>query len=159
MFDSLITDRTVYDFLHWKDLRDKGYANMTDAERQEWDSADMKGAYNASDVNRVGAVLNYLLDRYKTTGYLRGNEFVMRTDWTEAEMPTAADFTAYIKAIKTIHDAMAQKSTTPLVPRDTGSLDYQGANDIEQILLDIEDLINKMLKSRYYMGELFSGEI
>lgn len=158
MFENLITDRTLHDFLHWKELRDKGYKNMTTAEREEW-AGDMKGAYNASDVNRVGAVLNYLRDRLKTAGYLYGDEFTMRTDWTKTDIPTAEDFTAYINAVATVRDAMSQYRTTPPTPSDTGSLDFQGANDIEQIALDIEDLINKMLQSRYYMSDLFSGEI
>ena len=158
MFDSLITDRTYEDYIRWRDLRNKGWANMTAAEKAEW-KADMKGAYNASDLNRVGGVLNYLRDKLRDAGYLGGNEFTAIVNWTAGEIPTAEQFATYISAVATIRNAMSQKATTPPAPANVGSLDYQGANDIESILIDIEDLINKMLSARYYCGELYSGEI
>lgn len=154
----MITDRTLYDFLHWKELRDKGYENMTEAEREEW-AGDMKGAYNASDINRVSETLDLLCVQLKIAGYLRGDEFELRADWEKNEIPTAAEFSAYLKAVETIREAMAQYRTTPPTPIDNGSLDFQGANDIEHILLDVEELIDKMLQARFWMGELFSGEI
>jgi hypothetical protein len=158
MLSNLITDRTLSDFTRWLYLRDKGYANMTASEREEW-AADMKGSYNASDLNRVGAVLNYLRDRLTEAAYLTGKEFAMRENWQKDEIPEASGFHAYINAVETIRGAMSQKPTTPPTPENDGSLDYQGANNIEQIMLDIDELITNMLKSRYFIGELFSGEI
>ncbi|MBO7319438.1 MAG: hypothetical protein J6V06_05400 [Clostridia bacterium] len=146
------------DFTRWLYLRDKGYANMTASEREEW-ATDMKGSYNASDLNRVGAVLNYLRDRLTEAAYLTGKEFSMRENWQKTEIPEVSEFRAYINAVETIRGAMSQKLTTPPTPENNGSLDYQGANNIEQILLDIDELITNMLKSRYFIGELFSGEI
>lgn len=158
MLSNLITDRTLNDFSRWLYLRDKGYANMTESEREEW-GADMKGAYNASDLNRVGAVLNYLRDRLSAAAYLGSNAFVMRENWQKNEIPSAAEFSAYINAVAVIRGAMSQKPTTPPAPLNNGSLDYQGANNIEQILLDIDELVTNMLKARYFCGDLFSGEI
>lgn len=158
MLSNLITDRTIADYARWRTLRDKGYESMTAEERAEW-SGTMKGAYNYSDLNRVGEVLNYLKERLTTAGYLGGNEFTAITNWTSGQIPTAAQFTAYISAVETIRSAMSQKATTPRTPDDTGSLDIQGANNIESILLDIEELINKMLAVRNFCGELYSGEI
>lgn len=158
MLENLITDRTLSDYLRWKELRDKGLANMTAEERAEWDT-DLKGAYNISDLNRVGSALNYLLGRLTSAGYLRGDEFSMPTALTEYQDLTADTFSAYLSAVETIRGAMSQKTTTPPTPADVGGLDFQGANDIEKILLDVEELINNMLLSRHYCGELFSGEI
>jgi hypothetical protein len=158
LLENLITDRTLADYTRWRTLRDKGYENMTEAERAEW-SGTMKGAYNYTDLNRVGAALNYLRDRLTDAGYLLGIEFNAVTNWTSAQIPTAAQFTAYIKAVETIRSALTQKATTPRTPNDTGSLDIQGANDIESILLDIEDLINKMIAARNFCGELYCGEV
>lgn len=154
----LITDRTQADFERWRTLRDRGFEAMTEGERAEF-SGDMKGAYNASDLNRVGYALNYLKDRLVSAGYLLGLEFSAREDWTENEIPTAEQFTAYIKAVETIHSALTRKPTTPRTPADVGGLDIQGANDIEQILLDVEDQINKMLSARFYLTDIFSGEL
>lgn len=158
MLDNLITDRTYADYARWRTLRDKGFEDMTETERAEW-SGTMKGAYNYTDLNRVGSVLNCLRDRLTAAGYLGGNEFNAVTNWTAGQIPTAAQFTAYLGAVETIRAAMSRKATTPRTPEDTGSLDIQGANDIESILLDIEELINKMLATRNFCGELYSGEI
>lgn len=158
MLSNLITDRSYLDYARWLTLRNKGFANMTEAERAEF-AGDMKGAYNASDLNRVGGALNYLRDRLTAAGYLGGNEFTAVTSWTLSQIPTAEQFTYYLKAVETIRAAMSQKATTPETPEDVGSLDFEGANAIERILLDIEELINKMLAARYYVGELYSGEI
>lgn len=158
MLDNLITDRTQADFERWRTLRDKGYEAMTEEERAEF-AGDMKGAYNASDLNRVGVALNYLKDRLTAAGYLLGIEFSAREDWTENEIPTAEQFTAYLKAVETIRAALTRKPTTPQTPADVGGLDIQGANDIERILLDVEDQINKMLSARFYLTDIFSGEL
>lgn len=158
MFENLITDRTILDYERWRTLRDKGWENMTTEERAEW-SGDMKGAYNASDINRVSAVLNYLRDRLKAAGYLGGNEFALRTDWNVGEIPTAEQFAAYLSAVQTVRGAMKQFPETPAAPENTGGLDFVGANNIERILLDVENVINKMLAARYYSSELYSGEV
>lgn len=158
MLENLITDRTQADFERWRTLRDKGYAKMTAEEKAEF-SEDMKGAYNASDLNRVGDALNYLRDRLTAAGYLFGNEFAAREDWADNEIPTGEQFTAYLKAVEVIRATLARKASTPPTPSDVGGLDIQGANDIEKILLDVEDQINKMLSARYFLNELYSGEI
>lgn len=158
MLENLITDRTYADYVRWRDLRNKGWENMTAAEQAEW-SGDMKGAYNASDLNRVGGVLNYLRDRLTDAGYLGGLEFSMREDWTVGEIPTAAEFSAYLGAVDTIHSAMSRKASTPQPPEDTGGLDFEGANDIESILIDIDELITKMRSARWFFTDLYSGEI
>ncbi len=103
---NLITDRTLADYLRWKTLRDKGWANMTEEERTEW-AGDMKGAYNASDLNRVGSALNYLRDRLTAAGYLSGEEFTAKTDWSVKDVPTGADLTYYLKCVSVIRGVLS----------------------------------------------------
>lgn len=157
VIDTLITDRTLADFTRWLTLRNKGYANMTTAERAEWDAANMKGAYNTSDLNRVGAAMNYIRDRLTQAHYMC--EVAAKADWAVDDTPTTEDLTAYLEQVECIREALAQFATTPATPANTGSLDYQEANDIEQILLDVNLLIDNMLAARYYCGELYSGEV
>lgn len=158
MFNSLITDRTILDFERWRTLRDKGIENMTEAEREEW-AGDMKGAYNASDLNRVGEVLNTLRDRLKDAGYLGGNEFVMRTDWLVGEIPTAAAFSAYLGAVATVRGAVTQFPETPETPADTGGLDFEGANAIEKICYEVNTVLRLIKNARYFVNELYCGEV
>ena len=157
MINTLVTDRTAADLARWLELRNKGYANMTDAERAEWGAGNMKGAYNASDLNRVGEAMNYIRDKLTEAHYMC--DVVSKTDWDATDIPTAADLTAYLDKVACIRETLAQLPTTPATPQNTGGLGYQEANDIERILLDVDLLINNMLAARYYCGDLYSGEV
>ena len=158
MLSNLITDRAVTDYLRWKQLRDKGWSAMTAEEQAEWAGA-MKGAYGVSDLNRVGAAMNYLRGRLAAAGYLGGNEFELREDWVRGEIPEPNYLTYYLSAVFVIREAFARLKSTPATPADVGSLDYRDANAIEQILVDIDQLITNMLAARYYCGDLYSGEV
>lgn len=158
MINTLVTDRTAADLARWLELRNKGYANMTEAERAEW-GAGMKGAYNASDLNRVGEAMNYIRDRLADASYISRIVFTAKTDWTETDIPTAKDITEYLRYVSIIREALAQFATTPTTPTYTGGLDYQEANNIEKILVDVDQLITNTLASCYYCGELFCGEV
>lgn len=157
--ENLITDRTIMDYLHFVELREKGYAAMTEAERAEWDAGNMKGAYNVSDLNRVGKALNYVRDRLHLAGYVGKKAFTAKEDWGLNDVPTAADLAYYLAAVKVIHDAMAFYRATPPPPNFSGALDYNEANNIEKILIDVDELITKMLAARHFSGELYSGEV
>lgn len=159
IIETLITDRTIADVSRWLYLRNKGYARMTEAEKAEWNAANMKGAYNVSDLNRVGEALNYIRDRLVGAKYLAPLIFTAKTDWTAIDIPTAADLTAYLSYVSVIRGAMSRYSTTPAVPANTGGLDHQEANNIEQILIDVDQLITNMLAARYFCNELYCGEI
>lgn len=159
-FTTLVTDRTTEDFKRWEYLRNKGFENMTDSERAEWLSDSMNGSYHKGDLNRVGEALNYLRDRLETAGYMKYQTmFTARTNWTVSSIPTAEDLTYYLKAVSNIREAMAQFESTPPAPTDTGALSIEDANNIEKILIDVEILINNMLASRVYCGDITAGEI
>ena len=156
----LITDRTAEDVSRWLTLRNKGYANMTAEEKAEWNTGQMKGAYNPPyDMNRVGFALNYLRDRLVEARYLKAGVFTAKEDWTAADIPTAADLTNYLKYVSVVREALPRYSTTPPTPVYSGGLNYQEANDIEKILVDVDQLITNMLAARYFSGELYSGEV
>lgn len=159
-FNTLITDRTAEDVSRWEYLRNKGFANMTEEERAEWLADDMKGAYHKGDLNRVGEALNFLRDKLTKAGYMSyQTTFTAKTNWTVASIPTAADLTHYLKCVSNIREAMTQFATTPTTPTNTGALNFEEANNIEQILIDVETLINNMLAARHYCGDVFAGEI
>lgn len=158
MLENMITDRTASDVLRWRELRDKGIDKMTTEELTEWE-AGMKGSYNVSDLNRVGAALAYLRSELIKAGYLTGIEFEPKTDWTEEDIPTRQEYYQYIYAVHTVRDALAHYNTTPEAPKPLGKLDFQGANDIEQILLEIDEILKKTNARPYYCGELYCGEI
>ena len=111
------------------------------------------------DLNRVGKALNYVRDRLHLAGYVGKNVFTAKENWTLEEVPTAADLAYYLAAVKVIHDAMAFYRTTPPPPGFTGALDYNEANNIEKIIVDVDELITKMLAARHFCGDIYSGEV
>lgn len=155
---NLITDRSMSDVERWRKLRDKGWEQMTDEERAEWQTS-MKGAYNYTDLNRVGAALNFVRDRLVAFRFLPENDFTARTDWAVGEIPTLADLTKYIGYVSTVREAFVHFPTTPAAPKDARWLNHREANDIEQIIIDVNTLLSNMVAAWYFSGDLYSGEL
>lgn len=149
IIDTLVTDRTQADVERVKALAAKGFSAMTADERAEW-LAGMKGAYNASDMNRVGTALNYLAGRL---GPICGKSitWTAKTDWAVTDIITASQAAEYRRQIQNIRDALAYPAGTPDAPQ-MKRLTYTGANDIERILTICEELIVNVAKSFRYTG-------
>lgn len=146
---TLVTDRTQADVERVRELAAKGFAAMTAAERAEW-LTGMKGAYNASDLNRVGTALNYLAGRL---GPICGKiiTWTAKTDWAVTDIATASQAETYRQQIQDIRDALAYPAGTPDAPQ-MKRLTYTGANDIERILTICEELIVNVAKSFRHTG-------
>ncbi len=131
---SLITDRTAEDV-----------ANKT-----------AKGFYNATDLNRVGAAVEYVAGRFQALGY--DCPVSVKKDWSESDTPTASKMETYRQNIVTLRRQIVVLQTTPKTPETIRQLDYIRANNIEQILMDLDSLISNITKSWYFSGELYAGE-
>lgn len=149
IIDTLVTDRTQADVEWVRELAAKGYTGMTAAELAEW-LGGMKGAYNAADLNRVGAALNYLRDRL--TGICgRDITWQAKTDWAQTDVITAAQGSAYHDQISDVRAALTYPANAPDVP-EIALLTYAGANDIERILTICETLVDNVINAFRYTG-------
>ena len=153
---NLITDRTQADVDRVRQLAKKGFGNMTADEKTEWLNG-LKGAYNASDLNRVGAAVAYVAGRLTGYGYTVSVD--PRQDWQGADIPTPESMTAYLADVAALRAALTVAAGTPEVPEDMERLTWQEANNIEQILLDVDTLVTNMAAAWFYSGDLFSGEL
>lgn len=169
----LITDRTEADFNRAMALAAKGWDAMTDAEKAEW-RANPKGAYNVSDLNRVTAAMEYLTDLLRGYGYNVDYQPVSITHadgttdgtWLETDEPTYSQLERYRLNVASVRAVLAMLPTTPETPARivassvgaTDGLTWAGANDIERILEDVNDSINRMEKTWFYSGEIYCGE-
>lgn len=154
---NLITDRTRADVERVAYLRGRVAAGTaTEAEEAEWETV-LKGAYNASDLNRVGAAVAYLAERFTDQGYAVTVE--PKTDWMEEAWPTASDMERYLADVEKLRAQIAVMDTTPQTPESMENLTYTAANDIEQILLDLDELLTHAQQAWFYSGELYAGEI
>ena len=153
---NLITDRTGMDVIRWRELAQKGWHDMTDSERAEW-SAGMKGAYNATDMNRVGAAVKYIAERFASFGYSVSVD--PKTDWAMSVIPSEKQLQEYLGNVRILRQLVCVFPTTPNVPADMEQLDFNEANHIEQILLDLNTILNHIAADWYYSGEVYSGEV
>lgn len=160
---SLITDRTAADVERAQYLNDLWVAGEflgTDEEYVEWFS-DMKGAYNASDLNRVESAVEYLakvlrelaagLKEYaaeKDVGWdvIFAPPFdpaninpETKTDWTEKDLPTPEDMERYLNNVELLRTALA--FDTDELPASMDNLSIQGANAIERALKNLDSAI------------------
>ena len=153
----LITDRTQADvdrvralLRKWRD------GTISAAEKAEW-ALDLKGAYDASDLNRVGAAVRYVAGRLQEYGYKVA--VAPKDDWLEDDDPTAGQMESYRRDIAAIRAALAVKPSTPPAPDSMDGLTYVEATNREQILLDVDALLTLISQGLYYSGEIYSGEI
>ena len=153
---NLITDRTQTDVDYVIRLSQKGWSGMTAEEKAEWES-DLKGAYNASDLNRVGNAVNYVAGRLEDAGYTVSVN--PKIDWLESDVPTESSMEQYLKNVETIRNTLTVPSNTPNVPDDMEGLTYEEANDIERILLAVDALITNMINAYFYSNEIVCGEV
>lgn len=151
----LVTDRTEQDVEHSKHViwavKTK---TATAAEIAEYNAANMKGSYNFSDVNRVMRAVAYLHDLLAAYGY---RAKVNPVAWFL--FPNNRMTGPYLENIRALRTAVPVLPSTPMVPENMDLFTYQKANDIEQILEDIEALVLNMDDSFWYAGdELYAGE-
>jgi len=151
IIDSLITDRTEADVARWRTLRGKGFLGMTPAELEEW-MQPMKGSYGATDLNRVGEAMLFLLDLVDKLGIYMPLD--IKTDWQDGDIPSPAQLGLYITNINTLRTAVAG---LPEVPDGHNNLDYIGANEIEQMFVVMEVVIGYIMAAFRHSGVTISG--
>ena len=157
IIDSMIYDRTQEDVTRRAELAAIAYEEMTDAEKAEWDS-NLKGAYNASDLNRVSEAAIWLWMRLQWHGN-RGNPINVRTDWENADIPTQQEAEDYIGAVRNIFYALDLPAAVPSPPASADGLTFQGANNIERGFEMINDEVERLETGWFYTGDIFCNEV
>lgn len=130
---------------------------ITDRTAEDVANKTAKGFYNASDLNRVGAAVQYVAERFTAQGY--AVTVSPKTDWTEKDIPTSSELETYRQNIATLRALLAVMPTTPEAPDSMAGLTYTEANDIERILLDLDTLLTNAALAWYQSGELYAGEV
>ena len=162
--DSLVTDRTQEDvdravYLNGLWVYDEAAGAMswsgTSAELAEWTDGS-KGAYNAEDLNRVGAAVEYVAGRFAAYGY--AVSVSPKQDWAMGDIPREADMVKYLAEVEQLRSLISVMPTTPETPGDMANLWWWEANDIEQILVDVDQVLEIMITTFVPCGEAICGE-
>lgn len=152
---NLVYDRTADDVAEALRLMEKAFAGtLTDQEKTVW-LAGMKGTYGAIDMNRVAAAVSTLSGLLTAAGYK--NE-VSAQNFVEGEDSTDEKYSVYLANVQTLRDAIAVRASTPELPAADAKLDFIGANNIEKILADLDELIGWMKYSQKYCGTFAAGQ-
>ena len=180
----LITDRSAADANRVDALSAIPYSKMTDAQKAEWDS-DLKGAYNASDLNRVESAVDYLagvlralpddLKAYAKEKVVAWDKFfdvpydaesvtpTVKKDWVKSDIQTPEDMTRYLNNVVWLRNTI--EYATAELPSTMNGLTWQGANAIEKALVDLDEAIERLrAQTKYYLdltakSWCFSGEV
>lgn len=138
---------------------------VTDRTSSDVEAGNEKGTYNASDLNRVGAAMNYVADRLREQGY--DPHISPKTDWKDDDWVDPAAQAVYLGDLAELRKQFTLLYSTPEVPprilatgiNTNDGLTHTWANDIEKILEDIDLLLINAEQAWFYSGDLFSGEV
>lgn len=138
---------------------------VTDRTSSDVEAGNEKGTYNASDLNRVGAAMNYVADRLREQGY--DPHISPKTDWKDDDWVDPAAQAVYLGDLAELRKQFTLLYSTPEVPprilatgiNTNDGLTHTWANDIEKILEDIDLLLTNAEQAWFYSGDLFSGEV
>lgn len=146
-----VYDRTQEDVLRVARLNEK-YLNLkiTKEERDEW-LAGIKGALNASDLQRIEWNTRLIgeLELLRLTLSVK--------EWERPDIPRVSDFTRLLDNVRQIRESGMTLPDTPQVPEHPLNT-YQKWNDIERIMYDATCMYVRNVRSFNYCGEISAGE-
>lgn len=129
----LITDRTKADVAVLEDLYSRP-GEWTEAELEWFNTAIVKGAYNAEDLNRVGVAVRWLAQELTRRGYLASVQ--PKTDWNQTDAPTQTQMATYLQNVGTV--ATAQNLYTGELPLTMRKSTVEDWNKIEKALVETD---------------------
>lgn len=174
VIDTLVYDRTQADVDRVFTLKNKiltgGLTALTAEERTEY-MAGMKGAYNYTDMNRVGQAVSYIANRMTSIpnelAAYRAEKGVAddpiyhvpynpssvvvsaKTNWAMGDTPTQSLATAYLNDLVTLRKQLTLPENVPAVPATLDNLTFQVANNIEYLLYVIDTALTEVETELY----------
>ena len=117
----------------------------------------LKGMYSYRDMNRVEGAVKLLAERISSLGYLYSP--AVKTNWAQEDIPEKEDMDRYFGNVAGFLDAIPLYPNTPKAPNTGEKLDYNIANDLEKILLDVNRIAESIPNSWHMAGEIYAGEV
>ena len=112
--------------------------------------------YTANDLSRVGAAVAYVRDRLAAAGI--SVSVAPKTDWQTGDVPNITSMNNFLNDVSAVRAALAVYASTPTAPPDMDGLTAVEANDIEQILADVDGLITKTMLAYRHSGMMYAGQ-
>lgn len=147
IIESLITDRTAQDVQELREMLASG--NL--------DQAQHKGAYNYTDLNRVAEALKFVAQELEAIGFdcsIAKNYKV----FTMADIPTLDDTTQILEDLAKLKNQFSQVPL-PNILSNFNYMSFEEANNIEQLLVDLHNLVPRIQKAWSYSSDIYAGEL
>lgn len=130
-----ITDRTILDIDKLQEYDEIGYKNLTNDQKAEW-IIGMKGALNASDLNRIESNQQYILSLLSAQYTL-----TFKTDWLMTDFVEDSDENRILSNLKSLMQPFDFNEQT-VVPDEPLNY-FEKINQIESIILQMYDKYNE----------------
>lgn len=153
---NLIYDRTTEDVSAASSIRAKyqalrDWSGLTEAEITQLE----RGMLTNVTLNRVANTVSMLASALNAAGY---TVETTSQSFSETDRLKRSKYSVYLANVQAIRDAIAVRVSTPELPAADAKLDYIGANNIEKILADLDELLGWMTYSRKYCGTFAAGQ-
>lgn len=116
-----------------------------------------KGNYNADDLNRVAAAVNYISEMFVQYGY--NVPEAVAADWKTNDLPRKSKIDEHHSKTLAIIGLILYPGKPDKIPETLDKLTIEGANAIERALYELIIAGQNIPDSWYYSGELYGGEI
>ena len=153
-FASLITTRTKDNVQRATSMNGRDFDSLSASEQTEY-LASLNGAYNVSDLDRVGLAVQALTEELLAAGIRV--ETSPKTDWAASDIPTETQMAQYLADVAAIRAALQLPSTAPETPESMHGLTWQSANNIETILSMVERSLAAMALTLVPCGDGICG--
>ena len=151
---NLITDRTASDATYAKSFQGKMWSKLSAEEKAEY-LLGLKGAYSYTDFNRVENAVKYISELLISYGY--PNTVKVKTDWVAEDVQNFAEIQRYIDNIAELKNKY-YSNVEGEMPTTSNWLTIDGANYIEKILINIEEIIGNMTQYFIHCGVSNCGQ-
>ena len=115
-----------------------------------------KGNYNADDLNRVAAAVNYISEMFAQYGYSVLE--AVAADWKTNDLPRKSKIDEHHAKTLAAIGLILYPGKPEKIPETLDKLTIEGANAIERALYELIIAGNNIPDSWYFSGELYGGE-
>lgn len=150
----LITDRTSADAEYAKSYQGKKWEDLSTEQKTEY-LLGLRGAYSYIDLNRVENAVKYLSDLLNLYGY--SNTVNTKTDWDANDILKVSEIQRYLDNIAELRNKYYSNIENEL-PTASTWLTIEGANEIERLLADIDQILRNMQNVFVHSGVANAGQ-
>ena len=127
-----------------------------DRTQNDVENKTKKGHYNSDDLNRIFEAVTYLDEIFQEYGYNTGVDRQL-ANWTAQKIPEYGQLQTCLGNIISLRSILDTLPSTPECPATMDRISYSDANNIEKILSDLGDTLQRLAQSAVACGSSTCG--